>query len=132
MDGFAYLSASRLMTLPRGPAKSLGDEPPRWAAVRYDGMSPRPTALRIVADMQSPVLKRLGGFHPVQTSLTSIFVRFGAVVFDLRCAAEAARSGDARWSQQNAELMLRRVRHMRAAHSAAVRLARELAERPAR
>lgn len=131
MDGYAF-SPSRLLTLPRGPVNSIGDEPPTWAAVRYRGISPRPTALSVVIGMQSPVLRRLGGFHPVQTSLASIYTRIGAVIFDLRCAAEAARCGDARWSQHNAEILLRRVRHMRAAHSAAVRMARELAGRGAR
>lgn len=131
MDGYAF-SPSRLVTLPRGPVRAVGDEPPAWAGVRYNGFSPRATALRVVSEMQSPTLKRLGGFHPVQTALASIFLRFGCVTFDLRSAAEAARRGEARWSQQNAEILLRRVRHMRAAHSAAVRMARELAARAAR
>lgn len=103
--------------------------PPRWAPVRYQGFSPRPTALRIVGGMRAASLRRLGGCHPLTMSLTSIDCRWEAVVRHLRDLAEDARCGRTIWSPATADRLLVKLRHMRTAHTAAVRLARQMAER---
>jgi len=113
--------------LPPGPMPSVTGAPPVWHPVRYAGISPRETALRVVIGMSAPVLRRLGAFHPINQSLTSIMVRWTDDVFLLRSAAQAVRDGDACWSEPNASLCLARLRNMRRAHSAAIRVARDLA-----
>lgn len=122
--------------LPHGPMPSICGEPPAWSPVRYRGISPRPTALRIVVGMAAPVLRRLGACHPINQSLAGIATRWEATVFDLRLAADAVRSGEThrgrplQWSQRNADVLLARLRTMRRQHSAAVKMARELAALP--
>lgn len=102
---------------------------PTWSPVRYRGISPRPTALRVAGTMWAPSLRRLGGCHPLTLAITSIASRWEASVFRLREMAEAARNGDVRWPEDRADRILTRLRHLREAHSSAVRLARQMAER---
>lgn len=128
MDGSTYPGASRLPILPHGAMPSVYGDPPDWSPVRYRGISPRPTALRVVLDMPAPVLRRLNGFHPIKQSLAAQLSRLEQIVFDLRCSAEAVRAGDARWSQRNAETMLGKLRQIRRSHSEAIRAARDLAK----